>query len=466
MSQTERPASVQPAAGGYARRFERRPEFRLFGKLVNEVIDASSVRERAVDDLKVFRIRDVFAGADEIFMGFGKPNAYLVVPGESGGYVKFAGKSLKRAPSVVQDTRGLVQSGILIRFTNLPPHAAQKLREAMQIHNGVRFWTCVNACLHVMADAGFGVSRGAPLKNRYWPYAVLSALIDGELTFEGRKVEYEVVRTSGDRLQRYAFNIIKAEALTFCRHTDRAMQGRAKKSKAIGAFWGLVTLPLRLFGYGKHTSSGKVNAPVAPALPEDVEYCSDITVRLSRSSLLGALLRQIWGPHTLFEATQPRVEVGDYLTKTLNAFPQPNPSFVTRLKKRLLFSRPVIWLIRRVLAPSYIDIGSRSEEQIYDMLRTDSPESPNKYNLVITRKRLIIARINVAQKLIDWILSKHVLMSGYDPEVVFAGEVWKDAEGVIHVSRNSGTYQPTEAEHDLAVALVQAIFPHLKVVKD
>src|SRR5439155_18333263 len=119
-----------------------------------------------------------------------------------------------------------------------------------------------------------------------------------------------------------------------------------------------------------------------------------------------------WGPHALFEAWQSRVDVKDFLTGTLKVFPQPKPSLSTRLKKRILFARPVIALIRRVLAADYVEIGMRSERNVYGMLRTNSQQAPNKYNLVITASGVILSRVNVGVKLIDWILSKHVLMSG------------------------------------------------------
>ena len=122
-----------PTSGGYTQRFERRPEFELWGSLVKDVVDAGGVRQRTVDDLKIFKISDVFAGNDEIFIGFGKPNAYLVVPDGQGGYQKFAGKSLRRAPSRIEDTRGFVQSGVLVRLKNLPQGAAEALRQAMTI---------------------------------------------------------------------------------------------------------------------------------------------------------------------------------------------------------------------------------------------------------------------------------------------------------------------------------------------
>jgi hypothetical protein len=456
---------------GYGGRFERRPEF-LFGYPVPMVVDASTVRERTVGDLKVFAIKHVFAGNDEIFVGFGKPNAYLVVPDGKGGYQKFAGKSLRRAPSVVEDTRGFVQSGILVRFRNLPPHAAEQLRRAMKKHHGIKYWTCVNANARVLEDAGFTSGRKS-LSRYYWPYAFMRSLIEHGLYFEGQPVEFEVIRTTGERLERYAAQIIKAEALTFCRHADRSLEAKAAKSKVFKAALWVRHAPGRAWGsIFKKKQQKRVLGPVAPALPAN-EYHRDIRIRVSVTSGLGTLLRQIWDSHALFEGTQERVNVLDYQSEPLKPFPQENPNFVTRLKKRLLFSPFVVNRILGTLAPKYAEVGVLGkqdqvvgENDVYDMLRTHSDANPNIYNLVITSKRIIIARTTIKAKIIDWILSKHVLMSGYDKFVVFAGEIWKDEHGVIHVSRNSGTYQPKDWMLQAIVRFLQAVFPHLTVVAE
>ncbi len=119
-----------------------------------------------------------------------------------------------------------------------------------------------------------------------------------------------------------------------------------------------------------------------------------------------------------------------------------------------------------VLACDYISIGNRLECDIYDMLRTHSALARNIYNLVLTDEHIIIARISIRVRIIDWILSKHVLMSGYHPAVLFAGEIWKDEHGVIHINRNSGTYQPSVEQLEKAAAFLRVVFPHLTVVID
>lgn len=475
MNRSPKTALTTATRNGYSRHFERRPENDLFGGIIPAVIDATTIRERAVGDLKVFKISDLFTGKEEIFIGFGRPNAYLVCPDGSGCYQKFAGKSLKRAPSVIEPTRGFAQSGLIIRLTGLPQEAAERLREAMRHFHGNKYWTCVNACMRVMERAGFK-SGDRPLQDRYWPYSLFRSLVGDGLTFDGKSAAYEVIRTTSLRVESYALRIIGSEATTFCRHSRRNMEVKAKSgSKPARIMLTAIGLPSRVLSGGEKESRGKSAPPVAPPMPDNVEYMQDIQMRVSEASRLGAVLRLFWGPHNLFGGTQSRVKLTDYLDAPLKEFPQENPSLSTRLKKFVLFSRPVIWSMRKILVPRYdVMPGLSSERDVYNSLRTHSEAQPNKYNLVIVgddlRKDLagstfILSRITGGARLVGWILSKHVLMSGYSKLVFFAGEIWKDEFGVIHVSRNSGTYQPTEAQLDAAVEFLRAIFPRFTIGK-
>lgn len=67
---------------------------------------------------------------------------------------------------------------------------------------------------------------------------------------------------------------------------------------------------------------------------------------------------------------------------------------------------------------------------------------------------------------VDWILTKHVLISNYNESVRFAGEIWKDRDGVIWVNRNSGTYQPNEEQLSQFVAYLSQVFPHVTFEAD
>ena len=467
----------------YAQRFEYRPEF-LFNMVINRVIDAN-VPERIVQSLRVARIEDVFATPTETFLVFGKPNTALVIhKADETGYEKFSAYSLWRRPSDIQDvTRrfgSLVQSGIWLRFINLPAAAKERLRAGMQKFQGKKFRTCVNGNMKVMDFAGF-TSGEKKLSTITWPYQLMSTLLRSGLCFEGTPVQFDVIRTSRLSMEDYARAIIFAEMTTPWRHYQKT-QIATQAGRMIAS---LIPLP------GQSAAEPALPYEVAPAQPSDREYLNDIHVRVTSDSAPGKVLRQVFGPHALFEISVDRVNVDDFFTGALKPFPQTNPTLLTRVKKWLLFSRPVVGFLRWMMgASNFHEIGEHSERDIYDMLRTHSATSPNKYNIVMIRMpvfalaknpttRFIISRINVRTEFVDWVLAKHVLMSGYlwapsghaeapdktEPYVVWAGECWKTIDGEIVLLGNSGTYQPKEEHDNSATNMVRAVLPHLTIQK-
>ena len=464
-------ANVQGGAaahGGYAQRFERRPAFEIWNTFVPEVVDAAWITQRTTpDELQIIRIADLFSGDDETLIGFGKPNTFMVVPKDPNDqktkspYLKLAVKSLWRAPTKIEDTRGWVQSGVFMRLLGLPEDARVRLRLAMKKYEGQKFATCARGVATVLEEAGFS-SGAEPLSKHTWPEELLRSIFRNGLSFDGQPVQKEVISTKPEDLTRYTWGICRAELATLGRHCSRSLDSIGKKNKVFGGIVKLIKWPAKkLF---KKTVVRCKTGPIAPALPQQ-NYVSDIRVRVSKASMLGCLMRIFWDAHSLFEAAQDRVNPTDYLKRIMPAFPQPNPDLATRLKKKFLFSKLTIKLIRKILVSSYVEMGALPENKIFDMLRTDGEGAPNKYNIVITRTHIIIARINIFSKLIDWILSKHVLISGYDPEVLFAGETWKVAIGAIYLNRNSGTYQPLDEELDAALEYLRAVFPHFTFVK-
>lgn len=444
----------RPAQPGLTSRLEHRPQY-LFRALCPDVLDASpKIRERVAADLKVIHIAELFSSKQEIFLGFGTPNMYLTFPRQDGsGYDKFAGKSLYRAPSTIEDTRNFVQSGILIHLVNPPEELAHAIRNGVSQHHGQKFRTCVNACCNALASAGVSIP-GRELRDITFPVDLLTTIRDTGLHFQGQRLNFQIIQTSPQSVEGYALGIIRAELATFWRHFMRSLDSMSKK------------IGIPLFG-AKRTHGPSVAKPASsPTLAENVDYASDISVSTSRTAPIGIPLRLLWGAHTIFEARQQRVSVDEYLPEKLRAFPQPNPSLMTRLKSTILFSRPVVAAIRQVLCPEFEPVGTRSEADVYEMLRTDSPENPQKYNIVITEDALTISRIKVKSPFVDWVLTKHVLVSGYHEGVRFAGELWKDTDGVLHLSRNSGTYRPSAEQLDKAVDFLRAVFPNLAIERE
>ncbi|CAF0837666.1 unnamed protein product [Didymodactylos carnosus] len=121
--------------------------------------------------------------------------------------------------------------------------------------------------------------------------------------------------------------------------------------------------------------------------------------------------------------------------------------------------------IRSQMASGWDNHGYFSAAALSSMMSVD-PKKENKYNVVITGDCLIGMHNSVGIKFVDWLLSKHVLMSGYDDDVRFAGEIWMEHrnEGlVLHVSNNSGTYLPTDEQLTATGQYVAAALPGLRV---
>jgi len=423
----------------------------LFGRLL-PVLDASDVAEERVasssPDLKVFRLRDVFSEGS-VFLGFGRPNVFLGLPRVNGGFDKFDAKSLKRAKSTVINTRGWAQSGLLI-LLNCTNQQIEQLKNAAKAYTDTKSWTCVNANCKVLSQAGFK-SGEQDLTKFYFPMALARQIIRHGLQFKGEKVDIEIVKTTPKYLENFGLSVIKAQCLTLCRHASRTFNKyrnefiRSQKKP-------LAKPPL---------ASNQAEISTKPH-PHITKNCSnkknDITFLASEPSLLGVWLTILLGPHTLFQVKSLDIDVNKFLPKKLTAFSAPNPTIATRLKQYLLFSPIVVKFLRSHLMHSNLMIEKYPQHEVFNMLRTYSKESPIKYNIVITGKSISVVRLNVKYPFIDWILSKHVLTSGYSSDVRFAGEMWKDCNGKVYINNNSGTYTPSSNSAQQAAIYLRSIF--------
>ena len=140
----------------------------------------------------------------------------------------------------------------------------------------------------------------------------------------------------------------------------------------------------------------------------------------------------------------------------------------TKVKKYILFSRPVVMTIHRQLAALWDDHGEFSPAPLASMMSIHTKKEPHPYNIVITGNYLIGMHYNpvLDLKLVNWVLSKHVLISGYDDDVRFAGEAWMEhqEDGVaLHLTNNSGTYLPNNEHLAAAGRFSSAAFPGLKL---
>jgi len=447
--------SLNPDAIRGVRRYES-----LFGRLV-PVLDASeSTSERTASsapDLRVFRLRDVFSEGS-IFLGFGRPNVFLGLPRDGGGFDKFDAKSFKREPSKVINTRGWAQSGMLL---HIQPEAGMlnRLREAANKHSGTRSWTCVNANCRVLDDAGF-TSAGKTLRD--FSMAMAEQIIRHGLEFQGKPIGFEVVKTTPVYLENFGLSVIKAQCLTLCRHSSRFVEKKLRTSRfrpqSLGERMPVVPSALKPRA-----------ARVKPQGLSDITACehergrkTDRVLSISEPTPLGAVLRVMWGAHALFQLKSMNVEIGHYLPNTLKEFSAKDLSWFSKLKQHVLFSRPVVRFLRSQIMRSNLVVENCPQQEIFDMMRTHSQDMSNKYNIVMTGESIGVVRINVKYPQIDWVLSKHVLTSGYSADVRFAGEMWKGKDGVVYINNDSGTYQPSPQDAQRAAEYLQAIFPTVR----
>lgn len=398
------------------------------------VFDASSVPTKVdpATQLTLFGIESVFTDDNAVFLGFGKPNTFLVVPrsatSEKGpGWDKFAAFMFWRKKSFVANTKGRVQAGILFELRDLPTETIEQLRIEMQKQSNKRGPSCAHANAHVLDRAGF-TSGGRRLIHTYRPSKLAGVIWSNGLELNGKPVDLRVVQT-GERVSDHFLSVWRKEVTSV---------GRSVAKK---------------FNKEDHTPAPLVeSSPQADLSDAKWQGENKMAVGISRPSSLGAHLSFVLGEHIIYH-TWPKEKLdAPELDSPLQSFPG-KLNAVTKLKKYILFSRPSIWFIRRHLEATTERYEELPSGVIVDMLRiseTSDHETAFKYNLVMTSDEIRITPLENRNKRdinrLNWILSKHVLVSGYHPDVRYACEIWRclddNGESVIYMNSDSGTYKP------------------------
>ncbi|CAF3614536.1 unnamed protein product [Rotaria sordida] len=411
----------------------------------------NGLEETEYENLKLISLDKLFDNKNETFIGFGLPNVYLTIPNEpKDGYDKFAAFMFWRQLSAIIPTKGRVQSGFLIRLRDLPENITEIIRQSMKKHSNQRHVSCAYASACVLNSAGF-TSSGADLRNHFGARALFQQIYEYGLEFKGKPLTLDFIRTTQSTLEEH-FHQVRKKELTSIGRTFKKIYNECSTSK-------------------DKTRAPLIVANDIPMNPIVISNVPSLTrLQISRPGRIGAIVRKIWGSHTLFRAipNTEKIDISNYLPQTLQAFPSKNPDLFTRIKKYFLFSRPVVITIRKNMASLWDDHGEFSSGSLASMMSIHTSKDPHPYNIVITGNHLIGMHHNpiLNSKLVDWLLSKHVLISGYDDDVRFAGEAWMvhEQDGVaLHLSNNSGTYRPNEEQLIKAAQFVSDAFPGLKI---
>ncbi len=425
----------------------------LFSGSSQLVVDASHVATVQHEGLSVVPVAEVFSNPATTFLGFGKPNVFLSVPRVAtadvgAGWDKFAAFMFWRKGAHIADTKGRVQGGVFVELRNLPPEAVERLRDEMQLFVGRKTITCANATGRVMSKAGF-TCTGRTLAYKVRPMTLAKAIWNGGLEYDGNPVALRVIRTSSGTVSDHFLGVLRKESTSLFRAVEKVVRAKSVKAKAKGPM-----IEPRLLNAATLTSYGDASL---------------LELRVGRPTPLAVVLRQQWGEHPIFEArlNPDLVDINgpDFtdLGSALKAYPGKLDG-ASKLKRYLLFSKPVIRVIRKQMAAKMDSLGQLPGPILVDMFQTGTVDKPFLYNVVITGTSARMTRLeNRNEKDVgkaNWVLAKHVLLSGYDPDVRYAGEIWvhDTANGrILHLNDNSGTYKPSRQQAQAAKRFLQKL---------
>lgn len=426
-----------------------------YGGKTYPVVDVSSFHKEAeainYPGIKTIDAKQIFKPGT-VFLGFGLPNVYSARVTDT-GVRKFDVKSLHRAESTIAESDGRVQSGILIVPKNISKESIENVAIEANKRVGKTYSTCANGNFQLLKASGFTLASSDPGASYFFPNSLLEAILTEGILFDGKPVDFDIVNTTPYSLKEFIGLIKNATLNTPIRHLKKATVTPEQKKTALENAAQVVEI------------NEKLAAENPSAKPSDNTYI----IETSEPSKLGRLARSFWGDHTIFRITltgEGKPDIATFLPKTLQEFPNENPDFFTKFKKNWLFSPTVVQFIGSNMAPTYSAPKTIDEAQITGLMEASTEEKPNKFNFVLTDSHMIIGKLNAGYKWADWILSKHVLLSNYAKNVRYAGEMWKTADGVIHINNDSGTYKPTLDDMGQALKFAQALFPNLKIVME
>lgn len=391
-----------------------------------------------------------------VFLGFGLPNVFIGMVTEK-GQLNVAAKSLYRGPTQIHESDGRVQSGIFLVPKKLPPALVNKIQEIALARKGNKNATCVHENVTILSQAGLKLGNKEALDNYYLPHVLLHDILKHGLGFSSddsfKKIDFDIVKTTARSLGQFYGDIESAVLKTPLRHLKRLLPEASGPEER------------------RHKAAfikDRNNARLKKAKPSgsgDEEAGNSFEVLASQASAMGKFFRHFWGAHTLFKLPISS-EVKEYLPEVLKAFDSENLSLVSRAKKHFFFSTAVVNNIHQHMAPKFLPLSkdNLTEKEILALFKVHTNDDPNRYNFVVTGQEIIIARLNVnASRWADWALGKHVLLANYSNDVRFAGELYKDGSGKLHINNNSGTYRPSAEQLKQLEKFLKSIFAVMEV---
>lgn len=414
-----------------------------------------------------------FIESDMIAINFGTPNvASFITEKKDDGTIqtlKVDAKSLYRDSMTFHPTSGKIQSGVFLVPTNLPQEALKRFADAARTMEGRKDITCVNTNCRVLQEAGFSI-EGVVMDDIVFPNTLMEHLLFRNVLYTDtngltHKVHFDILNTSKLGLEKYFESVDTAVIGTRLRHSRRhADTDEDKKSREATAKALIEQERERL-------------AAAQPPLPV-VEGSDQRKISVSVPSFLGNIFAKFWGRHTIYEMdlSDKQDEIfkafqdlalqstEDKMVK-LHPFPQEKPSFVTRLKRDIFFSKPVIWFLRSQMIGRHNEIDAQAQT-IFEYIKAAPGEH---FNYALVDNKIVLAKVyansnseGVQRRVADWALSKHALLANRQA-VYCSGELWYDeTANRVKMNQDSGTYVPTLERVGVAAELANRFFQDMQ----
>ena len=132
-------------------------------------------------------VDSVFRNPNSVFIGFGIPNVFTMVPDGGGKWDKYTAFMFYRQRSYVAYDMERMQVGVYFELRNLEPEAIAAIRREMENQKDHRTPSCANANARVLAAAGF-TSGGKSLQYVYRPSRLSALIWEDGLEYKGKKV--------------------------------------------------------------------------------------------------------------------------------------------------------------------------------------------------------------------------------------------------------------------------------------
>ena len=405
----------------------------------------------------MFRIEDVFLNRKSVLIACGLPNVYTAIyraddDPKGPGWDKFAAFMMWRDKAFVANTKGRVQAGIILEIRNLPDDALDAIRREMKNLSGQRSASCARLNAKMLHQAGFTFGNGKSLHAFVRPTKFVSLIWRHGLKYQDQELDLRAVVTDGlgigDHIEGIRQDSVWGREARSVSRMIRKQYAKTKQHPPLPAF------------------------PEREVVPIDPERWSSrsTTVGMNRPRWLGVKLAFMFGQQPVYTVKLDDINNVDDLQEPLEAYPGKLDT-VTKIKRYVLFSRPVISMIGHFRAKSmdyYDNVPARAALEMLNLSASADYDTAVLYNCVVTLNEDNSAEARItplknqdprsqndkAVKRVNWILAKHVLISGYHPKTIYACELWcyrnQNGQLVLCYNTNSGTYKP-EAERGEAL---------------